>query len=106
MHSQRITRSVLAPVALRRKAFGQFAVEHPRRQAHSTLARNDQKVHSSRQGRAASPEKFPYLPFDPITDYWVANLAANCNTHAGLAMIGGFSDNDKILGMDLVAESR
>ena len=59
-----------------------------------------------RQRRAAAPEKLPYLPFDPITDHRVANLAANGDTHAGLGMIVGLADNDKILGMDLVTGSR
>ena len=58
------------------------------------------------QPRAAAPEKLPYLPFDPITNHRIANLAANSDTHAGLGTIAGLANNDKIFGMDLVTGSR
>lgn len=59
-----------------------------------------------RQRRPTAPEKLPYLPFDPITNHRIANLAAYGNAHAGPGMIAGLADDDKIFGMDLVTGSR
>jgi len=92
--------------APRRETFDQLVVEHTRRQIHRALARNDQEIYPLRQCRAVAPEKFPYLPFDPITYHRVADLAANRDTQAGLGTIVGPADDDKIFGMDLIAGPR
>ena len=99
-------RSYLPASALRRETLGQLIVEHTRRQVHRALSRNDQEIHSLRQRCATTPEKLPYLPFDPITNHGIANLAADGDAHAGPGMIAGLADNDKIFGMDLVTGSR
>jgi hypothetical protein len=69
MSSQLIIRSFLTASALWRETLGQFAVKHVGRQVPRTLARNDQEIDTMRQRPAATPEKFPHLPFDPIPDH-------------------------------------